>query len=85
MEELDGNAAAGALAEVFALDVTAARGRCHTCGNVAAVAEACAYVEAPGLVIRCRACDNVLLVLVRAGDRHVLALHGLSWLELRAT
>jgi phage FluMu protein Com len=85
MEELDGNAAAGALAEVFVPDVTAARGRCHTCGNIAAVAEACVYVEAPGLVIRCRACDNVLLVLVRTGQSHVLALHGMSWLELRAT
>ena len=67
MEELDGNGAAGPLGEVFALELTEARGRCDGCGNVAALGEARAYVDAPGLVIRCRSCDNVLLVLVR-GD-----------------
>jgi hypothetical protein len=52
---------------------------------VAAVGEAGAYLDAPGLVLRCRACENVLLVLVRAADRYVLGLQGMTWLELRAT
>ena len=85
MEELDGNGAAGRLSEVFALELTSARGRCSGCGNVAAVGEAKAYVDAPGLVIRCRNCDNAMVVLVRAGDRYVLALEGLSWIELNAS
>ena len=58
VEELDGNGAAGRLSEVFALEVTAARGQCGACGNVATLAEARAFVDAPGLVIRCRSCDN---------------------------
>ena len=82
MEELDGNGAAGALSEVFALEVTAARGRCEGCGNVAALGEARAYVDAPGLVVRCRNCENVLLVLVRGDDRYWLGVQGLSWIEL---
>jgi len=82
VEELDGNAAAGMLGEVFALELTAARGRCDGCGNVAAVGEARAYVEAPGLVIRCRSCKSVLLVLVRGEDRYWLGVQGLTWLEL---
>ena len=82
MEALDGNAAAGALSEVFALEVTGARGRCDACGNVAPLGEAYAYVEAPGVVIRCRGCESVLLVLVRGGDRYWLGVQGLSWLEL---
>jgi phage FluMu protein Com len=82
MEELDGNGAAGALGEVFALEITAARGQCDGCGNVAALAEARAYVDAPGLVIRCRECDNVLVVLVRGDDRYWLGVQGVSWLEL---
>ena len=82
MEALDGNVAAGILGEVFALEVTGARGRCAGCGNVAALGEALAYVEAPGLVIRCRGCEGVLVVLVRRDDGYVLSLQGLAWLEL---
>jgi Family of unknown function (DUF6510) len=81
---LDGNVAAGALSEVFALEVTAARGRCRNCGAEAAVGEARAFVDAPGLVLRCASCDNELLVLVRAEGRYVLSLSGTAWLELRA-
>ena len=84
MEPLDGNVAAGALSEVFALELTGARGRCGSCGNVAFIAEALAFVEAPGVVLRCRACEQELLVLVRADDRYVLSVSGVAWLELRA-
>ena len=84
MEPLDGNVAAGALSEVFALELTGARGRCGSCGNVAFMAEAVAFVEAPGVVLRCRACEQELVVLVRADDRYVLSLSGVAWLELRA-
>jgi len=82
VEELDGNGAAGALSEVFAVDVTAARGECAGCGNVAALAEARVFMDAPGLVIRCRNCENVLLVLVRGKDRSWLGVQGLAWIEL---
>jgi len=82
MEELDGNGAAGALSEVFSLELTGARGRCDGCGNVAALGDARAYMDAPGLVIRCRNCESVLLVLVRGDDRYWLAVQGLTWLEL---
>ncbi len=83
MEELDGNGAAGRLSEVFALEMTGARGRCDTCGNVVALAEARAFLDAPGVVIRCRACESVLLVLVRGDDRYWLGVSGMTWLELR--
>jgi Family of unknown function (DUF6510) len=84
VEELDGNVAAGMLGEVFALELTAARGRCDGCGNVAALGEARAYVDSPGLVVRCRSCDSVLLVLVRGDGRYWLGVQGLAWLELAA-
>jgi hypothetical protein len=84
MEPLDGNSAAGALSEVFALELTAARGCCAACGNVAFIAEAVAFVDAPGIVLRCRACSAELVVLVRADERYVLSLSGVAWLELRA-
>jgi len=82
MEPLDGNAAAGMLSEVFAMEMTAARGRCATCGNEAAVGEAVVYMHAPGVVARCRTCGAVLFVLTRGRDRHWLGVRGLAWLEL---
>ena len=82
MEALDGNGAAGKLSEVFAVDVTSARGRCDSCGNVAQLGEAVVYMDAPGLVIRCRACEGVLLVLVSGDTMRRLTVRGMSWLEL---
>ena len=66
---LDGNAMAGALGEVFAVDVTTAMGRCDGCGSVAVLAEAHVFMDAPGAVVRCAGCDSVLLRVVSAPGR----------------
>ena len=79
---LDGNAAAGVLGEVFAVDVTAAVGRCAGCGAVAVLAQARVYVDAPGTVVRCAGCDAVLLRVVTAPGRAWLDLRGLAVLQL---
>jgi Family of unknown function (DUF6510) len=78
---LDGNAAAGALREIFAVDVTAAGSRCADCGRTAVLADVRLYVRAPGLVARCPACDGILFRLVRAPGRAWLDLRGLTYLE----
>lgn len=84
-EFLDGNAAAGPLSDLFAVDLTGARGRCENCGQVSALAQARVYANAPGLVVRCAGCGGVLVRLVEAPDgRAWLDLRGLSFLELRA-
>jgi hypothetical protein len=49
---LDGNAAAGELSRVFAMDVTAAQGKCKHCGAIRRFAEARLYMEGPGVVAR---------------------------------
>jgi hypothetical protein len=81
---LDGNAAAGLMRELFVHDMTAARGACASCGNVAAMGSQHLYMSplAPGAVLRCSQCEAVLLVFVHAGDRYRLALQGLTWLEV---
>lgn len=79
---LDGNAAAGVLAEVFAVDVTTALGRCDGCGATAVLAAARVYVDAPGTVVRCSSCESVLLRVVTAPGRTWLDLRGLSVLQL---
>jgi hypothetical protein len=74
-EYLDGNALAGPLGEIFAVDVTAATGRCASCGLTGPIASLRVYGPEPGLVARCPGCDEVVLRLVRGPDT--------AWLDLR--
>lgn len=71
----DGNALAGPLSEIFAVDVTAAVGRCAGCGSTGPVARLRVYGLGPGFVARCPDCDQVVLRLVRGPDA--------AWLDLR--
>jgi Family of unknown function (DUF6510) len=82
MIELDGNAMAGDLREIFAVDVTAAIVTCAGCGRAGAVATLHLWGPAPGLVARCPQCQDVVLRLVRTPDRVVLDLRGAVRLEL---
>src|SRR5919201_1854817 len=50
---LDGNAAAGPLAELFAVELTAAVVTCAGCSNSAPLAAYDLYADAPALVLRC--------------------------------
>ena len=79
---LDGNAAAGPLAEAFAFELTSARGVCAGCGAERAMGAAAAFMNAPGLVLRCPDCDTVLLRAARtspaSGARLVIDLRGLA-------
>ena len=79
---LDGNAAAGALGDLFSFDVTMAVSTCASCGDGRPVAELRAYLDAPGLVLRCASCGAAQLRLVRSGDRAWLDLRGMQVLEI---
>lgn len=61
---VDGNAAAGALFEAYGREMTLVVATCTACGQPGPLAETVAYVRAPGLVLRCRRCDAVLIVAV---------------------
>ena len=84
MTHLDGNAAAGALTEVFTADITTAVGRCEACGRTEVFARARLYADAPGLVARCDGCEEVLLRVVRTPDGTLVDLRGLTYLKLAA-
>lgn len=79
---VDGNALAGVLREVFAHDMTSARIACDGCGEAEPIGAEHAYVQAPGIVLRCRHCEGVLLVVTRGGGRYLLAFQGSRWLEI---
>jgi hypothetical protein len=68
-DRLDGNAAAGALSEIFTRDATAAVTVCATCGDRARVGALHAYLGGPGLVVRCGSCEAVQIRLVGAAGR----------------
>lgn len=74
---LDGNALAGPLSEVFAVDITTAVGVCAHCGQANAVAALRVYGPEPGLVGRCPGCQEVVVRLVRTPDA--------AWLDLTGT
>jgi hypothetical protein len=78
MDALDGNAIGGLLQEVFGTDMTSAASVCGTCGAASLVAELAVYLDAPGTVVRCRSCDNVLMVFVKIHDRTCVDLMGLA-------
>ena len=78
---VDGNAMAGDLGEIFAVEVTTAVATCAGCGRAGAVAELRLWRRAPGIVARCPACEEVVLRLVRAPDRVYLDLRGATRVE----
>jgi hypothetical protein len=79
---LDGNAAAGELSRIFAMDVTAAEGQCAHCGATKRFAEAHVYMEGPGVVARCADCEQVLLRLANVRQRVFLDVRGMTYLSL---
>jgi hypothetical protein len=62
---LDGNAVAGTLQEVFAIEMTTAVGTCDGCGASGALGATHVYRGA-GVVMRCPHCGNVLVTIVQA-------------------
>jgi hypothetical protein len=79
---VDGNAMAGVLGEVFVHEMTSARIACAGCGKVEPIGAGHAYMHAPGIVLRCCHCEDVLLVMTRADGRYVLGFRGSGWLEI---
>jgi hypothetical protein len=81
--ELDGNALAGVFGELFQYDLTVARGTCADCGMTGPLAETRVFAHAPGAVVRCRGCGEVLLTIVREDGRCWLGFDRLRRLEIR--
>jgi hypothetical protein len=82
MEPLDGNAAGGVLAETFGIEMTTVTGVCADCGASRLVAVGVFSPPAPGVVMRCRACGGVMVVVVDRRERRSVDLRGLVRLEM---
>jgi hypothetical protein len=80
--KLDGNAIGGLLREIFTIEMTDAQSTCGGCGRVHAVGRVDVYVNAPGVVVRCPSCSNVLMRIVKGGGRFWIDFSGTRCLEL---
>jgi uncharacterized protein DUF6510 len=81
MDSLDGNAIAGSLFTLFGQEMTTARATCTNCGATGSVGELHVYLRAPGTVVRCFRCHNVLMVLVEIRGITCVDLRGLAALQ----
>lgn len=69
---LDGNAAGGALRELFTGEITAARATCAGCRAERPIGTLLEYGHGMGVILRCPACDRAMLRVVRTpGWLHV--------------
>ena len=77
----DGNAVAGLLQEVFAVEMTTALGTCSGCGTTDAVG-ALHVFRGAGIVLRCPHCDNALVTMVKDDTRVWFGFTGLRTLQV---
>ena len=74
---LDGNAIGGMLMELFGNEMTTVVSTCGRCGTAGQVAELAVYRSELGTVVRCRVCDNVLMVFVEVRGVTCVDLRGI--------
>jgi Zn finger protein HypA/HybF involved in hydrogenase expression len=78
---LDGNAVAGLLQEVFAVEMTTAIGTCKTCGARDAVG-ALRVFRGAGVVMCCPHCDSALVTIVKDEARVWIGFLGVRTLQV---
>lgn len=79
---LDGNAAAGILQEIFAGEMTASAVQCAHCGQEGELGGLLAFNQAPGLVLRCAACEKIMLRIVQAPGAIYMEMRGTAYVRL---
>ncbi|HEX8918607.1 MAG TPA: DUF6510 family protein [Chloroflexota bacterium] len=81
---LDGNAMAGLLEEIFPFEATTVSALCAGCGSMDVLGKEIVYADAPGMVMRCAHCENVLIRVVHGGGRYWLDMRGVICLQIPA-
>ncbi len=79
---LDGNAVAGMLDEIFAVELTIALAECATCGKQGQVGAVHVYCEGPGVVLRCPYCENILMRIARTPKGTYIDMRGIASIRL---
>ncbi len=80
---LDGNAVAGMLHDIFSAEMTASPTECAGCGYGGEMGTLLAFTQSPGVVLRCPACEQVILQVVVTPNAIYLDARGAVYLRLR--
>jgi hypothetical protein len=81
---LDGNAAAGLLAEVFVMEMTSAQSTCAACGRTGTLGSLLLYGGEMGAVLRCPGCDGVQMRVMRNHGQYWMDMRGMARLQMAA-
>lgn len=81
---LDGNAAAGPLAEIFCHEMTTAMAVCSGCSAEAPVGSLVAYDPGLGIILRCPVCDTAMIRVSRVRSGYSLDVRGARVLRIQA-
>ena len=79
---LDANAVAGMLEVLFGTDMTTAHSRCGTCGREGEVGTLMAFMNAPGVVLRCPVCSTVMMRMVETPRGMLVEAKGFAFVRL---
>ena len=79
---VDANAVGGLLQEIFGEEMTAAPAECANCGNVAELGTLLAFTQGPGAVLRCAACEGIVLRIVQTPDATLLDARGAVYIRM---
>jgi hypothetical protein len=82
---LDGNAAAGLLAEIFAFEMTSAESTCAHCGRTEPLGNLMVYGRQIGTVMRCPTCEQVQMRIVyipERGGQYCIDMQGIRLLRI---
>jgi hypothetical protein len=79
---LDGNALAGLLHELFAIEMTIAPVECDSCGRIGELGSLWAFAESPGYILRCPVCQNIVMRMTVTPDQIYLDARGAAYLRI---
>jgi hypothetical protein len=84
-QHLDGNAAGGVLAQIFAVEMTTVEAICANCDAVGLIGAALVYATAMGTIVRCPGCGEALIRIAHGPQRYWVDFSGTRLLQLRTT
>lgn len=79
---LDANAVAGVFQEIFGTEMTVAPTECAHCGTEGEIGTLLAFIQAPGIVLRCPSCENIVLRITQTPDAFYIDARGAVYLRV---